>query len=79
MLDVFEIHGAMPVIMCRDMNACTGHLQSQVDADSISDPVDHRNDSPTTGRSCRRASDVSATNVFGWQFCPYVSALNCTY
>ena len=29
MLDVFEIHGAMPVIMCGDMNARTGHLQSQ--------------------------------------------------
>ena len=27
MLDVFEIHGAMPVIMCGDMNARTGHLR----------------------------------------------------
>ena len=63
-LDVFESHGAMPVIMCGDMNARTGHLQSQLDADSISDPVDHRNDT----YSCTRASDDSATNVFGWQF-----------
>ena len=61
MLDVFEIHGAMPVIMCGDMNARTGHLQSQLDADSASDPVDHRNDT----YSCMRASDDSATSVFG--------------
>ena len=46
------------------MNARTGHLQSQLDADSNSDPVDHRNDNG----SCTRASDDSATNVFGWQF-----------
>ena len=61
MLDVFEIPVAMPVIMCGDMNARTGHLQSQLDADSISDPVDHRNDNYI----CTRASDDSATNVFG--------------
>ena len=54
----------MPVTMCGDMNARIGHLQSQLDADSISDPVDHRNDT----YSCTRASDDSATNVFGWQF-----------
>ena len=64
MLDVFESHGAMPVIMCEDMNARNGHLQSQLDADSTSDPVDHRNDN----YSCAGASDDSATNVFGWQF-----------
>ena len=60
MLDAFESHGAMPVIMCADMNARTGHLQSQLDTDSISDPVAHRNGT----YSCTRASDDSATNVF---------------
>ena len=63
MLDVFENNGATPVILCGDMNSRTGHLQPQLDADSISDPIDQRSDT----YSCTRASDDSATNVFGWQ------------
>ena len=43
MLDVFEGHSALPVNLCRDMNTRTGHPQLQLDADSISDPVGHRN------------------------------------
>ena len=75
MLDVYEGHGAMPVIMCGDMNARTGHLQSKQDADSISDPVDHRNDT----YSCTRVSDDVQQMLFGGNFCPCVSVLNCAY
>ena len=50
MLDEFEGHGALPVIMCGDMNARTGHLQSQLDVDGISDPDDHMSDTAARGR-----------------------------
>ena len=42
MLDVFESHGAMPVIMCGDMNARTGHHQSQLGRNREKSRATHR-------------------------------------
>lgn len=81
LLDMFEKHGDLQVILCGDLNARTGQYQSNVCPVDEMDSADKRCDPYV----CTRSSEDKVANQFGWEllslctsFSMHILNGNCT-